>query len=199
MNITNPLASGKHAAYYNEKLFEAGIGHVIVARFKGGGTRVEAGVFLVDVWCLGVKDAFFAEMTPEEFQSRILEKSHGEKLGPIEPACARKLVEDAVKYALSHGIAPHPDYKKGARVFGGINAGDCTRSFTFGKDGKPLYFQGPHDSPKRVDFILRQLTLHRGEGNFDFVLGGPVNSLPGEQYDDDWEDDAPDSGEPEKN
>jgi len=40
-----------HEALWPKDLFERGIGWVIVARFKSAGQRVEAGVFLVDVWC----------------------------------------------------------------------------------------------------------------------------------------------------
>ena len=40
-------------ALWPKDLFEKGIGWVIVARFKSAGQRVETGVFLVDVFCLG--------------------------------------------------------------------------------------------------------------------------------------------------
>ena len=43
-----------YEALWPKDLFTAGIGWVIVARFKSGGRRVEAGIFLVDVLCLGV-------------------------------------------------------------------------------------------------------------------------------------------------
>ena len=45
----------RHEAIWPKDLFTAGVGWVIVARFKSGGRRVEAGIFLVDVFCLGVK------------------------------------------------------------------------------------------------------------------------------------------------
>jgi hypothetical protein len=38
----------KHEALWLTDLFKEGIGWVIVARFKAGGERVEAGAFLVD-------------------------------------------------------------------------------------------------------------------------------------------------------
>jgi hypothetical protein len=42
-------------------LFQLGIGTVVIVRYKSGG-RVEAGVFLLDVFCLGVKNAFFNQL-----------------------------------------------------------------------------------------------------------------------------------------
>jgi hypothetical protein len=174
-NATNGTARRGHVAYYPKELFERGIGQVVVARFKGGGQRVEAGVFLVDAWCLGVKDAFFTELTPATFQTKLLDRIQGEcTLVPIEPACARKLIEQAVQYSAAFGFAPHPDYKQAARVFGGIKAADCPQSFTFGKDGKPLYIQGPHASPEQAERDLAQLRRRSGEGNYHYVVGAPV-------------------------
>jgi hypothetical protein len=51
----------KHEALWPKDLFEHGIGWVIVARFKSAGERVEAGIFLVDVCCLGVKFAIYED------------------------------------------------------------------------------------------------------------------------------------------
>ena len=42
-------------AFVAPDLFECGIGHLLVSRFKSNG-RVELGLFLVDVYCLGVKN-----------------------------------------------------------------------------------------------------------------------------------------------
>jgi hypothetical protein len=42
----------------SETLFEAGIGTVVLARGVTA-SHVSLGIFLVDAWCLGVKDAYF--------------------------------------------------------------------------------------------------------------------------------------------
>jgi hypothetical protein len=55
------------------------------------------------------------------------------------------------------------DYKKASRVFGGITTADCDEQFMFGKDDKPLYIQGPSDSPARVERILRALEAQCGK------------------------------------
>jgi hypothetical protein len=46
-------------AFRSSSFKKQGIGHVVITRFKAGGTEVDAGVFLVDAYCLGVKDAIF--------------------------------------------------------------------------------------------------------------------------------------------
>lgn len=155
-------------SYISEDLFEAGIGHVIVCRFKGDG-RVEAGTFLLDVFCLGVKDAIF-DVYPNEnvFREELLGASMA--TATARPgAWGRKLVEDAVNYALSLGISPNANYKKGARVFGGINAGDCEEKFVFGKNGRPLLIQGPDVDERTFDRIRATLRARLGEAGFDVL------------------------------
>lgn len=176
------------------------MGYVIVCRFKGGGRRVEAGVFLIDAWCLGVKDAFYTELTSEKLKTDLLDKMPpGSEVIPIEPCCARKLVEESVRYALSFGFAPNHDYKKGAKVFGGLNPAQCQKQFTFGKDGKPFFIQGPHDTPERTERIINQLRLRCGEGNYHFMaaLGAPDEFLDEEvDEDEDLDSDLSQSGTP---
>jgi hypothetical protein len=107
----------------------------------------------------------------------------------MTPACGRKLIEDAIAYARQFGLSPHADYKKAARALGGINSAECDTVFTFGKDGKPLYIQGPHDSGQFALRVVQALKSHCGEGNCHFILGGPMPDIDEE---DQWvaEDDG---------
>ncbi|MBV8142145.1 MAG: hypothetical protein JOZ60_08895, partial [Verrucomicrobia bacterium] len=130
----------------------------MVSRFKTDG-RVESGFFLLDVFCLGVKDAgFHCFNSIAHHRESLLDRLFPDE-DPVRmtPAAARKLTEDAIRYARDLGFSPAVDYKKASRVFGGITTADCDEEFMFGKDGKPLYIQGPSDSPARVERILRTL------------------------------------------
>ena len=156
-------------AFVSANLFEIGMGHTAVARFRGN--DVEIGVFLLDVFCLGVKDAFYTRVSLVEYDSSVLERiipTANRK--PLDPPTARKLVEDAVAYAQNLGLAPHPDYKQGCRVFGGIKSSDSTVTFVFGKDGKPFYVQGPHDSFAKCQRIMNQLRTRCGTDGFNFLV-----------------------------
>ncbi len=44
-----------HEALWPSDLFRQGVGWVIIARFQAKGQRVQAGIFLVDVFCRGAK------------------------------------------------------------------------------------------------------------------------------------------------
>ncbi len=161
-------------AFVSKDLFELGMGHVIVSRFKGS-DMVESGVFLLDVFCLGVKNAFFTKLTIGQYEDELLKQVYrNAPPNSMEPSCARKLVEDAVAYAQNLGFSPHPDYKKACRVLGGISSKECTTQFTFGKDGKPLFIQGPHDSEEKCQRILKQLQIKQGQDQFTFMVNSDV-------------------------
>jgi len=160
-----------HEALWPKDLFENGIGWVIVARFKSAGQRVEAGVFLVDVFCLGVKWAAYESCDQQDYLNRI--RGHYESefsMVAVEPWCARKLVEQAAAYARGLGFAPHPDYKKATRVFGGIHAEQCAQHFTFGREGKPFYCRGPKETEEQAQRIVWQLEQRCGPGKYDYLL-----------------------------
>ena len=102
-----------------------------------------------------------------------------EHLQAISPERARKLIESAEAYALDLGFKAHRDYQKAKKIFGDIDPQACPDEFEFGRDGKPLYFVGPHDSPKMQERIYRTLTEKLGPGNFDYVLS-PFDQAPPE-------------------
>jgi hypothetical protein len=159
-------------AWWSPELFEVGMGQVVVARQKAGdaGGIITAGVFLVDAFCLGVKSAFLAKIPSSEWESK-LERMFPDESEALSPACARKLIEGAIAYARSFGLEPHPDYQKTSHVLSGIDAGECKTTFTFGQDGKPLYIQGPHDSPEFVSRVMASLNKHAGgTANFHFMI-----------------------------
>lgn len=158
-------------ALRSAKLFDSGCGYLVVSRFKADG-RVESGFFLLDVFCLGVKDAgFHCFNSIAVYQESLLDRLFPDE-DPVRmtPAAARKLAEDAVSYASGLGFSPGADYKKASRVFGGITAADCDEEFMFGKDGKPFYIQGPSESPARVERILRVLEARCGEGGYHYIV-----------------------------
>jgi hypothetical protein len=169
-------------AWRSSTLFTELMGEVIVARFKGV-DEVEAGVFLVDIGCLGVKNAFFTRVHISEYEQRILRRGHSsyanDDLVAMSPGCARKFLEGAVLYAQSLGLAPHSDYRTGCRVFGGINAGECPEHFVYGKDGKPFFMPGPHDSPQFVEHVMAALNRACGKDGFHYAIFEPMSNEDG--------------------
>src|SRR5262249_52240583 len=156
-----------YECYVADDLFDQGMGHVIVSRLSGN--QVAAGIFLVDGFCLGVKDAFVM-FKPREFFDNLI--AYGPtSMRAVEPAYAKKLVEDSVAYARGLGFEPHPDYKLPYRILNDIDASECTVEFTFGKDGKPFYISGPYDSEARIKQILNTLQRRFGPDEYHYMMG----------------------------
>jgi hypothetical protein len=150
-----------------EEIFNVGIGWVVLARTLPSG-RIGAGFFLVDVWCLGVKDAFFRVMTRETFEEYMEVSSLAQPFVDIDPPRARKLLHDAAAYADFLGFARSEGFVEAEKIFGEIAM--AMETFSFGKEGKPFFVSGPNDSPARVRRILDTLAKHAGPDAFDTMI-----------------------------
>lgn len=147
-----------------------GLGWVCLSR-ELPGSSVAFGVFLVDRFCLGVKNALADISGRFTYDSRIIRQLRGSAPArDLSPAAARKLVEGSVAYAAALGLHPHPDYHKAKLVFGDIDAGECTEEFEFGKDGKPFFIAGPDDTPERCRLILHNLEQACGPDGFHYTI-----------------------------
>jgi hypothetical protein len=159
-----------HECLVAEELFETGLGTVVVSRSMPDG-RIGVSFFLLDIFCLGIKNAYFLAMPQDEYDFQLDTIEFNETLQPVLPSYARKLVEETEAYASNLGFFPHRDYQNAKKIFADIDATTCTESFVFGKEGKPFFIAGPNDSPRKIEGILATLTKRCGPGGFDYLVG----------------------------
>jgi hypothetical protein len=158
--------------WISEDLWTQGLGWVLFSRELPNGS-IAVALFLVDRYCLGVKNALANIVGRFTYESEFVHKMRSQFASrEVSPATARKLVEEAVAYAHDLGFRPHPDYHKAKLLFGDIDPGDSTEEFEFGKDGKPFFICGPNDSPERCRQILNTLAKTRGPGQFEYIVPG---------------------------
>jgi hypothetical protein len=124
----------------------AGVALALVAR-AGRGDRVTVCGYLVDTFCLGVKNVIGPERMRERdlpaFVRMYFQAFPAPALrAPIE--LARHLVLGAVEFASGLGLAPHPDFEAAREHLGEL---DEACAITFGRQGRPLYVPGPFDDP----------------------------------------------------
>lgn len=155
-------------------LFETGIGTVVLTRLLPGGEIAVAG-FLVDSYCLGVKNALYRVISSAEYDYYRGQIEAQTPLERVHPSCLRKLVEGAVQYARDLGFPPHPDYARAAQLFGDIDADACPVRYAYGKDGQPFYVSGPYESAAQSRKIIDTLARRLGPNGFHYMtaLGGP--------------------------
>jgi hypothetical protein len=159
-------------AYVSAELWEEGIGYALLARQDPEGQIVYAS-FLVDVLCLGVKDAFWRPDTMEGFRELIREMDKIQTMSPIDPACLAKIVLGAVEFAESFGFPPHPDYRHASHLLDGIDPSTCRERYVFGEDGRPYYIQGPNETLAQAMAIVARVQEVGGL----FQMGGPGADL----------------------
>lgn len=187
------------APYYktlvSDLVFTQGMGYVVISRNLRDG-RIAAGVFLIDAYCLGVKNALLMVTAPEFFAAKFEDEDSAFAMMEKTPAYGRKLVEDAVAYARALGFEPHKDIREAEMILGDIDPVECTETFAFGKDGKPFFISGPHDTPDRIRAIMGKLQARCGEDGFHLTAGvGDLGDLAFPDDDEDMEFEDEDTGD----
>jgi hypothetical protein len=154
--------------FLSESLFELGMGTLVLAR---GATRihVELSSFLLDTFCLGIKDVMFESVEGEVFEDYMEATEAESPMVDVDPACARNLLRDLAAWSRSIGFAPHRDFAAVERIFGNVSADASDAVFRFGRDGKPAYIPGPNDSASVIRQRIAQLQKHLGDDGFDLV------------------------------
>jgi hypothetical protein len=153
--------------YLTEALFDVGIGTLVLAR---GASRHHLALssFLVDVFCLGVKNVMFEAVDDAVFEMYLDATDAGSPMVSVDPGYARKLLRDLAAWSQSIGFAAHRDFAAVERIFGDVSAEACDAVFTFGRDGKPVYIPGPSDTAPLIRQRIAQLQKHLGDDGFGF-------------------------------
>lgn len=152
-HIKNPNALTSEKALSNLPLVachigknwkESGISPIIVLRKLSDSTYL-CGQFLIDFWCLGVKDAFTRILDDNEVKKLLTGMDKNcQGITTIEYETARSIILGSINFANNIGFTPHKDWQQAKYII------EPTREFNdsikFGKDGKPFYFQGPYDT-----------------------------------------------------
>jgi len=145
---------------------------VVVARRSPAG-RIAVGVFLVDLACLGVKNAF-AKLFNTSFEYRELRDHIMERqeLVPTDLNLAAKIIREGLAYADGLGFKPNPDYPDAAILLGDADADACDTPIPVGgPEGKPFYVDGPYDDR---DKIMGHLMRTLGPDGFHYMVSiGP--------------------------
>jgi len=148
---------------------KTGLTPVVLARQQAE-DKVIFGVYMVDLYCLGVKDAYCnGDFSLKQFQSNLAKMCSGAP-EPCDLGLAHELVYGAINFARRYGFEPHPDFALASWVLDAPETHPQKYELAFGKDGKPFFISGPHDDVERIVAKLRRTA---GDGNFDFLVGFP--------------------------
>lgn len=159
---------------------EAGMANVVVTRVRPSGNLVMAS-FLVDTFCLGVKDAGYNEnITPDDFNNYLAKYKKAMGLEEISYNEAHNLIYGAIAFAEEGGIRPSKNFDPAGYILAEDTDDIPLIEFDFGKNGKHLLI----GHPDRNDMIYYN-TLKKNLGDdFDYFM-----PLGEDDEADDYEDD----------
>lgn len=142
---------------------------VAVARQSPATGEVVVGGFVVDLACLGVKNALTnlypsAAVYRREYHQHLLAS---QPMMDCDLDLAAKVIEESIIYARSLGFKPHSDATMALKILGDAHPENRAETIPLGKDGKPLFVNGPYDDVER---ILRILNRNVGQGNYEMLI-----------------------------
>ena len=153
--------------FLTESVFDIGMGTLVLAR---GATphHISLSSFLIDAFCLGIKDVMFESVESEVFEMYMDATDAGSPMVSVDPSYARKLLRDVAAWSQSIGFAPHRDFAAVERMFGDVSADASDAIFRFGRDGKPVYIPGPSETAPLIRRRIGQLQKYLGDDGFGF-------------------------------
>jgi hypothetical protein len=144
------------------------ITQILVARRSPTG-QIAVGAFLVDLGCLGVKNAFADLFDSQREYKRGLcaEMMASQAMVKADLNLTAKIIREAIAYAGELGFRPHRDYRDAMLVLGDADPDACDVPIPLGRDGKPFFVAGPYDN---VDRIMSKLMRKLGPDGFTYIV-----------------------------
>lgn len=134
------------------------------------------GVYLVDLGCLGVKNAFWRGRVTHSDYAQFKEdfREGHESISPCSSSLAHQIIYGALDYAKAIGFKPHRDFADAQLILEPRESVSFDAQVEFGLDGAPFYASGPHDNVAR---IMNHLERTLGRGNFKFMVHEPIGDF----------------------
>ena len=148
-----------------------GIANVVIARKHTNG-NITAAIYLVDIFCLGVKDTMYLfNVSEHEYREKLQPNEDVNPFSKIEYILAHNIIYAAIEFAGDYGFVPHKDFNSVTKYLLEEDTDDIELiDIECGQDGKPSYFQGEDDNKATVTRIIKQLERTAGKGNFNFTV-----------------------------
>jgi len=153
-----------------------GLAHILIAREQPN-KMLLWGVYLVDIFCLGLKSSFFnVNYTPDDYyklKSSFIREQNSINC-PVQ--LAHQIIYGAIDYADKLGFKPEADFNMTGLILEERGNIEPNPTLEFGKNGQPYFIAGPDDDVKA---IMAQLRKSVGEGNFTFIA--PMDNIADEE------------------
>ena len=139
-------------------------------------------VYLVDIWCVGVKDTFY-RLRLEDYEFKELIDTYRLGLRECSYDEAHNWIYGAIAFAEEAGIEPDKSFKITQYMLEEDDDNIPLIEYEYGKDGKHTLVA---HSRLEASCYMPLLEKNLGHGNYDYILNADVES------DNDWDDDDDD-------
>src|SRR5437763_8104226 len=132
----------------------SGLVQILLARKQPNG-RICCGSYLIDKYCLGLKDTFAKpNLSIDRYKEHYDSTSSRQPLTRCPIELAHQMIYEAIDYAAQFGFEPQSDWAQSQYVLEPRGELEESYKLTFGKNGKPFFISGPYDDTKK---IIKQL------------------------------------------
>jgi hypothetical protein len=124
--------------YISKKWKELGECNIFITRKHSNG-NFTAGFYLVDLFCLGVKDAFYYFNLPDYEIKNIIDNANdsGESIVECDYALAHNIIYGALDFAEEYGFNPHKDFAIAKYILAEDDDTTPFMDIEFGENGIP--------------------------------------------------------------
>lgn len=152
--------------WISEDWDEIGSAYIIVARRHPNG-NITAGMFFIDLLCLGAKQTQSVyDMPAMEFENLLNTVRDNMEMELADYELVHGIIYGAVDFARKYGFEPHEGFELVSHLLEEDAPEKRKYDIDFGVDGKPMYIQSELESKKRQAEIMKQLEKTAGPGNF---------------------------------
>jgi hypothetical protein len=147
---------------------DGGLATVLISRQQPD-NNLTFGVFLVDIFCLGLKNTFCnVDSSIQKYKTDLHGKIYSEEK-PVQCPIplAHHVIYGGIAFAEQFGFKPHKDFKLSQYILDDKADIEPCEDIEFGKDGEPFFISGPDDNVER---IMRQLESKVGNEKFKYLL-----------------------------
>lgn len=151
--------------YVSKDIEAMGEGYVIVTRKHIGG-KISMAFYLVDIWCVGMKDSFY-RLRMEDYEFEDIMDNYIIEMRECSYDEAHNWIYGAVDFAEEAGIKPDKSFNITQYMLEEDDDNIPLIEYEFGKNGKHTLVTHTRLEASRY---LPLLEKNLGKGNFDYIL-----------------------------
>ncbi len=159
-----------HECWVNSDWEESGSATVCISRMHTNG-NVTYAMYLVDLYCLGVKESFFDFNVPiSEYREFIDDVNCNLGIVKIDYVLAHNIVFAAKEYADELGFTPHKSFTSVSQYLLEEDTEEVElMDIPCGCDGKPMLIKTKDTSNAEAQSVVAQLDRAVGKGNYNIL------------------------------